>query len=91
MTSARQQLDQEYEMNMPSPLIVNHFGWHVFPVRPLRKFPGLVPWGTAAINDPKQIAEWWKRWPNANVGVDCGRSEILVLDVDRHSPDKNGR
>jgi hypothetical protein len=34
-------------------------------------------------SDPKQIEEWWSKWPYANVGVVTGkRSGIVVLDID---------
>jgi KaiC/GvpD/RAD55 family RecA-like ATPase len=33
--------------------------------------------------DPKQIALWWKKWPDANLGILTGQeSGLLVLDVD---------
>lgn len=28
------------------------------------------------------IAIWWANWPQANVAIDCGRSDITVADVD---------
>jgi hypothetical protein len=35
--------------------------------------------------DGTVIRDWWKRWPAANVGIDTGRSALVVLDVDpRH-------
>jgi Bifunctional DNA primase/polymerase, N-terminal/CHC2 zinc finger len=34
----------------------------------------------------KEVEEWWRRWPDANVGVVTGRvSGIVVLDVDPRS------
>lgn len=30
----------------------------------------------------KRIASWWATWPNANIGINCGRSGIAVLDCD---------
>jgi len=34
----------------------------------------------------KEVEEWWRRWPHANVGVVTGRvSGIVVLDVDPRS------
>jgi bifunctional DNA primase/polymerase-like protein len=34
----------------------------------------------------KQVEQWWRRWPDANVGVVTGRvSGIVVLDVDPRS------
>ncbi len=33
--------------------------------------------------DPRQIREWWRRWPDANIGIACGEvSGIIVIDVD---------
>ncbi len=38
-----------------------------------------------ATNDPKQIDEWWHQQPNANVGINVGRSDLIVIDIDpRH-------
>ena len=36
-----------------------------------------------ATNDRTIIKEWWRRWPDANIGIATGRtSGIFVLDVD---------
>ncbi|HXW57747.1 MAG TPA: bifunctional DNA primase/polymerase [Candidatus Cybelea sp.] len=36
-----------------------------------------------ASKDVKQIAEWWKRWPEAQIGIATGPvSNLVVLDVD---------
>lgn len=41
-----------------------------------------------ATKDPAKICSWWKRWPNANVGIATGAiSGVVVLDVD---PQKGG-
>ena len=32
--------------------------------------------------DPKQVGEWWARWPDANIGFPPGRAGLLVLDWD---------
>ncbi len=58
-------------------------GWHVFPVEPWGKLPlpgshGLLD----ATTDPAQIARWWNENPWANIGVNCGLSGLLVIDVD---------
>ena len=29
-----------------------------------------------------QIEAWWETWPRANVGLDCGASRLVVLDID---------
>ncbi len=55
-------------------------GWHVFPAN--GKTP-LTPHGLhAATTDPETIRSWWARWPDANIGVACGESGLLVVDVD---------
>lgn len=77
-------------------------GWHVFPLMWVREdrecscgtecaHPGkhpLTPNGfKSATTDPMKIAEWWKKWPRANIGVACGASRLIVVDVD---PRNNG-
>jgi Bifunctional DNA primase/polymerase, N-terminal/Primase C terminal 1 (PriCT-1) len=38
---------------------------------------------TNASTDPAVIAEWWRRWPDANVAIRTGaESDLVVLDVD---------
>lgn len=54
-------------------------GLRVFPVRGGSKFPPLVKnWPEVASSDPTQILEWWRRWPEANIGA----TGAVVLDVD---------
>src|SRR6516162_5154723 len=72
-------------------------GWPVFPVALVKRQDGkldkkpLVKWGAAATTDAKQIKEWWRRWPNALVGVPTGRrSGLVVLDVDCKFDTANG-
>lgn len=37
----------------------------------------------AATTDPDQIRKWWRRWPNANIGIATGqRSRLCVVDLD---------
>lgn len=36
----------------------------------------------AATTDPELIKAWWQRWPNAGIGVACGPSSLVCLDVD---------
>jgi len=62
-------------------------GWSVIPVEPRGKRP-LVGWlefqeRTAGANE---INAWFRRWPDANVGIVTGRgSGLVVVDVDpRH-------
>lgn len=44
----------------------------------------LLPNGLrGASKDRQQIKEWWRRWPNANVGIRTGaESGLVVVDID---------
>ena len=70
-------------------------GMWVFPLDPRGKKPlgRLVPHGlTQATNDVQQVAEWWHKAPNANIGISCGPSKLVVIDVDpRHGGDESIR
>ncbi len=58
-------------------------GWHVFPVRPPPHKRPLCEHGFKdATTDHATIVEWWTRWPSAQVGVACGASNILSVDLD---------
>lgn len=57
-------------------------GWYVFPCKPADKIPLINKWQDKASNDGKQINEWWAKWPNANVAIHTGKSNLVVLDVD---------
>lgn len=57
-------------------------GWHVFPVVPKGKAP-ITPHGFKdATTDPTQIRQWWYYNPEANIGVNCGLSNLVVFDLD---------
>lgn len=61
-------------------------GWAVFPLVPRGKTP-LVPTGfKAASKDADVIEAWWKKWPDANIGIATGSaSGLVVLDFDLKS------
>jgi hypothetical protein len=56
-------------------------GERVHPLQPGGKTPMLKGWQSAATTDSDRIAEWWKRWPDANVGVVIGQNSTVV-DID---------
>ncbi len=72
-------------------------GWHVFPLRPGGKQPALhgqdrcarsgpcrnghQGWEQRATTDPGRIRECWRHGP-FNVGIACGRSGLVVIDLD---------
>jgi bifunctional DNA primase/polymerase-like protein/primase-like protein len=63
-------------------------GYHVFPCQPRGKEP-LTPRGFKdATRDERKILNWWDRWPDANIAVALGASEVCVLDEDsKHGAD----
>lgn len=54
------------------------------------KHPILSGWEDNASKDAAVIAEWWQRWPWANVGIAAGKSGILAFDVDSYKDTYEG-
>lgn len=78
-------------------------GLPVFPCNPRNKTPllgtdkdaqGNAIRGTGgvskAVTFPEQIKAWWKKWPQAMVGVATGHDRVFVLDFDPRTDDKTG-
>ncbi len=57
-------------------------GLPVLPLRAGTKIPLTNRGVYDATTDPEQIRRWWQQWPNANVGIACGK--ILVTDLDTY-------
>ena len=58
-------------------------GKPVFPCRPDNKAPFVDGGFHSATTDEAQIREWWKKWPDAMIGMPTGpASGVWVLDVD---------
>lgn len=73
-------------------------GWAVLPTHSIHNGrctcgkacskPGKHPWTehglSDASTDPAVIRGWWRRWPNANIGVRCGQVSggLVAVDVD---------
>ena len=59
-------------------------GWHVHPVGGGRegKLPLTEHGQLDATTDVRQIEEWWRVNPQANVGIHCRPSGLYVVDVD---------
>jgi hypothetical protein len=36
----------------------------------------------ATRSDPEQVRRWWRQAPMANIGIACGASQLVVIDVD---------
>jgi hypothetical protein len=65
-------------------------GWSVLPLRQHDKRP-LILWEHLQNERPSEgdIAEWFRHWPDANIGIVTGEiSNLIVLDVDpKHGGD----
>jgi hypothetical protein len=68
--------------NLTHALRYAEHGWHLFPCRPRGKEP-ITPNGcTNATRDPLQLTAYWDACPNANIGVNVGKSGLIVVDAD---------
>ncbi|MEM8595021.1 MAG: phage/plasmid primase, P4 family [Pseudomonadota bacterium] len=70
-------------------------GWHVFPLEAGSK--GRRPDGTSshllthghndATDDAARVSAWWRRWPDANIGLSLAASGLVGVDVDLYKPE----
>lgn len=65
-----------------SALALADSGLAVFPVAKGAKTPLIAEWQSAATADHLTIAGWWARWPDANIAIHCGKSGLVVIDID---------
>jgi len=63
-------------------------GWYVFPCGDDKR-PLTAHGFKDATTDADQVKAWWRRWPRAAIGLDCGRSGVLAVDLDRDD-DRDG-
>src|SRR5688572_22436906 len=69
-------------------------GWPVFPCRPDKR-PFTDHGFLEATTDQDQILKWWRRWPDAQIGVATESAGLCVIDLDisaatETSPAKDG-
>ncbi|WP_194411292.1 bifunctional DNA primase/polymerase [Microbacterium cremeum] len=69
--------------NLGTALSLARAGFYVFPMTPSGKFLRGFSWDRGASRDREQIREWWASDPRQRIGVHCGRSGIVAVDVDR--------
>jgi hypothetical protein len=63
-------------------------GWYVFPLtprckQPLRRF---TDWERHASIDPRRVRAFWGSGQTFNVGIACGPSGLVVIDLDTPKP-----
>lgn len=89
-------------MNAPANILSNkgtaavnyaNRGWFVFPVVDGAKIPigRGEPKGQggfkSASNDPVLVSDWWRKWPNANIGLSLQKSGLVAVDIDAYKSD----
>jgi KaiC/GvpD/RAD55 family RecA-like ATPase len=71
------------KMGRAALIYAQEFGWAVFPLVPREKRPLTANGLKNATTDAEQIAAWWTRHPDANIGMATGEiSGVVVVDVD---------
>ena len=65
-------------------------GLAVFPLVPGAKKPLTEHGHREATTDTAEIERRWQKWPDANVGIACSASGLLVIDVDQHANGADG-
>lgn len=50
---------------------------------PPEKTPYIAGGLNSASRDPDQIRTWWTAYPNAMIGLNCGKSGIFAVDIDK--------
>jgi len=58
-------------------------GFFVFPCLPGDKRPAVDKWEQRACGDPDRVARYWPS-PRHNIGIACGPSGLVVIDLDTH-------
>lgn len=62
-------------------------GFYLIPLKPKGKTPITRNGYKDASKDPKQIKEWWEKYPKANIGLLTGKiNGFFVVDVDGKYP-----
>ena len=55
-------------------------GWRVLPVKTGDKAPLLAQWPTNATSDETVVKKWWRKWPDANIGIVADSAVIVDID-----------
>ena len=83
-----QHIPQHTSGNAATALRLASVGLYVFPVGDDKK--PLVRWRDKSTCDAATTTKWWLCNPSALVGLDCGKSGLVVVDADRHEGAPDG-
>lgn len=56
-------------------------GYCLFPIAPDSKIP-VIKWSQHSTCSLTAVEAWWKQFPDDNIGIDCGQTGLLVVDLD---------
>jgi hypothetical protein len=73
---------EERDINRDWALRLTEAGIAIFPCGPDKK--PLIKWREFSSCDADAVAMWWTQFPNALPGIDLEKSDLVVLDGDRH-------
>ena len=73
-----EKLEQENKL-LTGALHIAALGLYVFPIVPGQKRPAVDEWQEKSTADPDIIRAWWNQNPRYNIGIDCGKSGLIVL------------
>jgi len=64
-------------------------GFSIIPLKPRDKIPLIPSWTEFQVEraDREQLGEWWRTWPNANIGVLTGSISGGTYVIDTDSPE----
>lgn len=72
-------------------LFYENMGFSVIPIIPGQKKP-MIKWEQYQTKraDKAQVEQWWRKWPNANIGIVTGEiSDLFVVDIDTEEGQAN--
>jgi Bifunctional DNA primase/polymerase, N-terminal len=75
-------MQQEHDVNRDAALRLAEAGIAVFPCGPDKK--PLIKWREFSSSDVDAVVMWWSQHSNALPGIDLEKSDLVVLDGDRH-------
>jgi hypothetical protein len=87
-TTAKHPTDPNPHRTVAAALAYARRGWHVFPLIPGDKRPAVADWEHRASTSDKRIHAWFAgTHARAGIGIACGPSRLVVIDLDRPKPD----